>query len=424
VIVDRDSEPQLQEVLCGVKESLLLIFPEHDDVSAIRARFPQHLVLGKRELESAESWSPVKCSPDAIAYVLFTSGSTGTPKGVKVSHRNVRHYIDWATTRYRVTEADRLSQMFDMTFDVSVHDMFVAWEHGACLCCPSQKEMIKPGRFIKDARLSMWFSVPSTAVLMKRFGELKPDMYPNLRWSLFAGEALPMSVVESWSCAARNTVIENIYGPTELTIGCTAYRWHADRSLAECEQGTVPIGEPLDGLEAMIVDEHLHEVAPGVDGELMMTGPQLSLGYWQEEELTARAFVTPPGKDRVFYRTGDRVRRSQLGKPIMYLGRIDNQVKILGHRVELGEIEAVIRQETGVDGVVAIGWPRTERGADAIEVFLQADSIDVDTLRARLRASFPSYMVPREFRLLSCFPLNANGKYDRRALMCMREAIG
>jgi non-ribosomal peptide synthetase component F len=163
--------------------------------------------------------------------------------------------------------------------------------------CPSQKQSIKPGAFINDARLTVWFSVPSTAVFMRRLGVLKPGMYPGLRLSLFCGEALPVEIVRHWALAAPNSVIENIYGPTERTIACTAYRWDNTKSPDECEQGIVPIGQPFDGMRALIVDEQLREVEDGKDGELLTTGPQLSLGYWQDEKKTRQAFVPVAGKN-------------------------------------------------------------------------------------------------------------------------------
>src|SRR5207245_9765339 len=190
----------------------------------------------------------------------------------------------------------------------SAHDMFVAWEYGACLCCPTQKQLIKPGAFINDARLTVWFSVPSTAVFMRRFGVLKPGMYPGLRLSLFCGEALPVEIVRHWALAAPNSVIENIYGPTELTIGCTAYRWDNAKSPDECEQGIVQISQPFGGMRALIVDEQLREVEHGRDGELLMAGPQLSLGYWQDGEETRRALVRVAGQNRTCYRNGGGVR--------------------------------------------------------------------------------------------------------------------
>jgi amino acid adenylation domain-containing protein len=421
MIVDAGSEQQLEGLLCGIAIPLVIICPDRADVTELAAKFPAHRIIGANELADAEQWCRVDVAADSIAYLLFTSGSTGQPKGVMVSHANVLQYLDYVTKRYGFTSNDRVSQTFDITFDLSAHDMFVAWESGACLCCPTQKQLIKPGAFINDTRLTVWFSVPSTAVFMRRFGVLKPGMYPGLRLSLFCGEALPVEIVRDWALAAPNSVIENIYGPTELTIGCTAYRWDNRKSPDECEQGIVPIGQPFDGMRALIVDEQLREVEAGRDGELLMTGPQLSLGYWQDGEKTRRAFVPVAGKNGTYYRTGDRVRQPAPGKPLVYLGRLDNQIKVLGHRVELGEVEAAVRQVSGLEGVVALGWPTTESGADRIEVFLETDSFDTKALVSQLKAKLPVYMLPRDVLVLGRFPLNANGKYDRKALQLILE---
>jgi acyl-coenzyme A synthetase/AMP-(fatty) acid ligase len=152
-----------------------------------------------------------------------------------------------------------------------------------------------------------------------------------------------------------------------------------------------------------------------------MTGPQLSLGYWNDPERTAAAFVTPPGRDRVFYRTGDRVRRPRGSAPLVYLGRIDNQIKVQGYRVELEEIEAVLREAAGVEVAAAIGWPATASGADGIAAFLPIEVRDLEAIRERLKARLPPYMLPRDIHLLAEFPRNANGKVDRGALRAMLE---
>jgi amino acid adenylation domain-containing protein len=417
LVVDKASEPQLESLLKGVPSSLVIVCPDQTDVGALAAHFPAHRFIGANDLAPAEKWRSVAVSPDAIVYLLFTSGSTGQPKAVMVSHANVRHYVEYVSKRYRVTSADRMSQTFDMTFDLSAHDMFVAWENGACLCCPTQKQLINPRAYITNTRLSIWFSVPSTAVFMRRLGVLEPNMYPGLRLSLFCGEALPVEIVREWRRAAPNSVIENIYGPTELTIACTAYRWEDLHSPDECEQGLVPIGQSFPHMEALIVDEEMQEVKGDRAGELVMTGPQMCLGYWRDEEKMKRAFTTLPGRgSKVFYRTGDRVRRREPDKPLTYLGRLDSQIKILGHRVELGEVEAVVREICGLDAVAALGWPLTERGADGIELFIQSDGFDTKSLLEKLKSRLPSYMVPRSARALSHFPLNSNGKVDRVAL--------
>jgi len=415
LVVDKESELQISELLRGLATPMVILCPDRADVTEVSAKLPAHRVVGANELVEAERWFPPEVSPNAIAYLLFTSGSTGRPKGVMVTHANVLHYVDCVTKRYGFTSNDRVSQTFDLTFDLSAHDMFVAWQSGACVCCPSQKQLIKPRAFLNDSRLTVWFSVPSTAVFMRRLGELKPGLYPHLRLSLFCGEALPVDVVRDWSLAAPNSIIENIYGPTELTIGCTAYRWNNQTSLDECEQDIVPIGEPFEDMEALIVDEELRKVPPGSEGELIMTGPQVSQGYWCDEEKTRRAFVSIAGRKGIYYRTGDRVRRSAPHRPVVYLGRLDNQIKVLGHRVELGEVEAAVRGISGVNAIVAFGWPAGDN-ADRIELFLEADTFDTELLLNELKRKLPSYMVPRKIRVLPRFPLSANGKYDRHAL--------
>jgi amino acid adenylation domain-containing protein len=423
MVVDQDSARQLGEILQSMDQPMLVVMPEEADVAELSYRWPRHTFLGCADLESTETWESVPVQPNSIAYLLFTSGSTGIPKGVMVSHSNVTHFINVMVDRYQISENDRFSQNFDMTFDLSAFDMFVAWQRGACVCCPNAKNLISPGRFIQNSALTVWFSVPSVGVFMKRLGLLEPNRYPNLRWSLFCGEALPSEIAQNWAAAAPNSIVENLYGPTELTIACTLYRWDAEKSPAECHLGIVPIGKPYPGMDALIVRDDLTEVAPGEVGELLLTGPQLSLGYWQDAERTAGAFVIPDGHKETYYRTGDRVRRPSAKRdPIVYVGRADHQVKVLGHRLELSEIEAVLKQQPGVDSAVALGWPVTTSGASGVVAFVTGTTVKEDVLRSSVAATLPAYAVPREIKILAQFPLNINGKVDRRALCSMLEA--
>ena len=165
-----------------------------------------------------------------------------------------------------------------------------------------------------------------------------------------------------------------------------------------------------------MVDEELRPVAPGEAGELLMRGPQLTPGYWKDAEKTAAAFLSPPGRSETFYRTGDRVRSEKDGAPMVYLGRADHQVKIQGYRVELGEIESVLREVGGVDVAIALGWPETPSGADGVVAFVAAGGADPETIRREAGARLPTYMAPREVFVVEHFPLNANGKVDRKAL--------
>jgi amino acid adenylation domain-containing protein len=417
LLVDLERVDAVAELLDGVERRLVIVVPELRDTAALADRLPGHTVLGTADLVPGEEWDETPVDPNGIGYLLFTSGSTGQPKGVMVAHRNVVSFVDVMTERYGVTEHDRFSQTFDLTFDLSAFDMFVTWESGACLCCPPESALMSPAEFIREAALTVWFSVPSTGVFMRRLRSLTPGAFPSLRLSLFCGEPLPIEVAKAWAQAAPASAVENLYGPTELTIACTLYRWDPERSPEEAEHGVVPIGEPYPGMRVLVADESLRPVAPGEAGELLLTGPQVTLGYWEDPERTAAAFVVPPGEDVVFYRTGDRVRRAVDGRPMTYLGRVDHQIKILGHRVELGEVEAALREASGVDAVVALGWPRTASGASAIAAFVGDLDVDAPALLAAARKRLPAYMVPRAIHRVAELPLNANGKFDRRALL-------
>jgi amino acid adenylation domain-containing protein len=414
VIVDSRAMPGLDDLLEGLDRELVLVLPEEEDVESYARKWSPHRVVSAHGL-SSEAIEPLEVEEGDPAYLLFTSGSTGTPKGVAVTHANVNAFLHSVAERYDFAADDRFSQTFNLTFDLSVFDLFAAWECGACVCCPSEKDLLNPAEFIRRSGITVWFSVPSIALLMTRLHALKARSFPTLRWSLFCGEALPSEVAREWSEAALNSVVENLYGPTEATIACTAYRWDGARSPEESELGIVPIGHPLGEMSTLVTSDDLREVRPGDAGELLLSGPQVVNGYWHDDEATTRAFVSVGG--RSYYRTGDRVRRPAGDGPLRYLGRLDNQIKVLGHRVELGEVEAAVREETGVDAVVAVGWPRTSAGAAGIAAFIADTRVDVADLRSRLARRLPSYMVPREVHLLPDLPLNVNGKWDRTALI-------
>jgi len=421
LIIDAASAKLLPELLGRASRPLRVIAPDlpaaklREAVDAGVVSSGEHTLVGADELAPASEWRPPSPSADDIAYLLFTSGSTGEPKGVMVAHRNIERFLDVVVERYALRETDRFSHLFEVTFDLSLFDMFAAWRVGGCLCVPSMGQRLLPARYVTDADLTVWFSVPSAAVLMKDMRQLGPDAFQRLRVVLFCGEALPVAVAAAFAEAAPNAVLENIYGPTELTLACTNYRWH-DETPREAENDVVPIGEPYPEMTALIVDDAMEPVAPGETGELLMTGPQVTLGYWRDPERTAAAFVTPPGLDEVYYRTGDRVRAPTKDAPMTFLGRLDAQIKINGYRVELGEIEAVLRQEAGVDAAVALGWPLTPGGAGGVEAFVVHDALDVDAVLDAMAARLPKYMVPKQIHQIDAFALNTNGKIDRKAL--------
>lgn len=417
LVVDVESAQQIDDLLSGFESPLLVVMPDIADVTPIAKEHPSHLFVGSRDLLPAEHWEAPPASADSIAYVLFTSGSTGQPKGVMVSHDNMNHFIRAMVDRFGFGADDRFSQGTDLTFDVSTFDLFVPWMVGATVCCLPQRSLVQPDRFIRERALTVWYTGPSVAIRMRKLGVLKAGRFDKLRYSFFAGEPLPVQVAEAWQKAAPNSIVENLYGPTELTVTCTAYRFDSGKTPEESEFGWVPIGEPNPGLHAMVVDDNLLEVATGQEGELLVGGPQVALGYMQDPARTAAAFVRPPGQKGIYYRTGDRVRRSKPDGPLLFLGRRDQQVQVHGYRVELGEVEAALREEPGCDEVAALGWPPTPSGIGGIVAFVGNPEVDVHAIQARLRSRLPAYMVPQTIHKLSSLPLNANRKIDRGALL-------
>ncbi len=413
LVVDSYGEKVLPEVLKLLEQpiTVLRLAPRGDVDPGI------HTLLGPDDIDAADTWQAPEVADDAIAYLLFTSGSTGQPKGVMVAHRNIERFLKVVTERYNFGPDDRFSHLFETTFDLSLLDLFAPWSLGACLCVPDERGRMLPAQYVRDSQISVWFSVPSAALLMKNMRLLDPGSFPGLRVSLFCGEALPVPVAEAWKLAAPSSLVENIYGPTELTLACTAYPID-ERLRAQAMNEVVPIGDPFPGMRAKVVDPDLREVSPGETGELLMAGPQVALGYWRDPDKTAAAFVVPPGESETFYRTGDRVRRPAAdGEPLIFLGRIDHQVKIRGHRVELGEVEAAVMSEAQVDTAVAIGWPLTSAGcAEGIVVWIEGQQAPDRSVQRRLRERLPRYMVPKQILAVPKFPLNQNGKIDRKAL--------
>jgi amino acid adenylation domain-containing protein len=406
LIVDSTALPALPGLLRGLPRSPVVLLP--DVVRSQAGDLGDVRVLDAMDLAvAAPLETPPEVAPDDIAYLLFTSGSTGAPKGVPVTHANVRAFLAANQERYRLTPDDRLTQTFDQTFDLSVFDLFMAWEHGARVCAMEPIEILAPFRYLERNGITVWFSVPSVAAMLRKRGALRPGTMPTLRWSLFCGEALPRATAEAWQAAAPGSAVENLYGPTELTIACTAHRWDPATSPAACVHDNVPIGRPYPGLHTLVVDEELTPVPDGETGELCVAGPQTTPGYWQAPSITAQRWFAHRG--RTYYRTGDLVRLRN-GEYVC-LGRNDQQVKVGGHRVELGEIEAVLRRAGAVEAV-AVLWPDTDTVGAVV-----TGAVDPAALTAACDAALPAYMVPRSVHVVGELPVNGNGKIDRRAVL-------
>ncbi|ARQ70772.1 AMP-binding protein [Streptomyces marincola] len=356
--------------------------------------------------------APADVLPSDIAYVLFTSGSTGRPKGVPMTHGANAHYFDLLDRRYDFGPDDVFSQNVGLNFDCAMFELFCAWGNGAPVhAIPAAAHRDLPA-FFAERRMTVWFSTPSGIAFIRRMGGLAPGAMPTLRWSFFAGEALLAEDAADWQAAAPGSHVENLYGPTELTITVTGHRWSPGTSPAKTVNGVVPIGTVHEGHDHVLLDE---AGEPADEGELCITGPQMTPGYLDEEDNAGR-FLDRDG--RRWYRTGDRVRRLPDGE-LVYLGRLDAQVQIQGFRVELAEVDHTVRQCAGVQNAATVTRPAPGGGLELV-VYYTGERVAPAVLRRELSAHLPEAMLPKTFRHVAEFPLNSNRKVDRGRLA--REA--
>jgi amino acid adenylation domain-containing protein len=422
LVVDPAAAPQLNELLEGLDRRMVIIMPETSSTYEVPAALSPHRIVAADRLAESTDWQPVDVAPGSLAYLMFTSGSTGKPKGVGISHQQVEHFIRRIIDLYEFDESDRFSQLNSLGFDMSIFDYAIPWEIGAAVCGPREQHAIDSVRYVNDLGLTVWYSVPAKSIAAKQLGQLVPGAMPTLRVSAWCGEALPVDLMDAWSAAAPNSVLDNHYGPTEATVACTFYRYDADRTPADAEHGVMPIGTPYPGMQVRILDEQMRPVAPGEIGELVLVGPQVAAGYWQDPDRTAESFMDDPVSGERAYRTGDLVRQMSEGQPIRFLGRRDSQIQVLGGRVELLEVEAALRTATGADIAVAMGWDERAATASYLVAFVNAKAVDAGAVRAQLRKLLPSFAVPRVIRAVPDMPLNSNGKVDRQALRAMLDA--
>ncbi len=358
---------------------------------------------------------PRTASPSDAAYILFTSGSTGRPKGVVVTHGNLAHYFLTLDARYEFTPDDVFSQVFDPTFDCSIFDLFSAWGCGGKLVTVPARAYTAMPQFLSAERITTWYSTPAAVSVLERRGALGNNAFPTLRLSTFAGDALLVGDALAWQRAAPASRLECLWGPTETTITCSAYRWSSQTSPAECLNGIVPLGKVHSGHEWFLLDDEGREHP--TEGEICMRGPQVTPGYLDPEDDRER-FIEH--NSRRWFRTGDRLRLAPNGD-LLFLGRIDNQVQIQGWRIELSEIDHHVLQFVGVKDVVTV--TRRVDGRPEMVVFYTGTPARPADFARHLVRRLPQAMVPRHYQHLEEMPLTRNKKFDRQVLRKLADDL-
>jgi D-alanine--poly(phosphoribitol) ligase subunit 1 len=393
--------------------TFLLYADKHDRALALCASpGMQCRPLNTQVPASHRTLSVVDARPGDLCYLLFTSGTTGRPKGVPIYHRNLSAFLDMMLNsgRYDFHQTDRFLQMFELTFDLSVFSFLVPLSVGASFFPIPRKDAayLEVADTLERREITVGLMVPSVITYLKPyFAEIN---LPHMRYSLFCGEALYHETLSGWAECVPNAKIENLYGPTEATVFCLRYEWQRGEPPHADGKGIVPIGTPMEGMAAFKVDDG----GASDEGELCLSGAQVTHGYWNNAEKTAHAFGTTTTGDP-FYRTGDLCRLDPAGN-FLYLGRIDGQVKIDGHRIELEEIEFHARAFCGDKAVVA-AVTTSHAGALYIVLFIETEADLRPELREHLKQHLPEYMIPKDLITVTAFPLNSNGKIDRKALL-------
>lgn len=365
------------------------------------------------EIDAAARWRMPAMDFSKPAYLLFTSGSTGEPKGVAVSHGNLAAYLNYVTDLYNYGPDDVHSQTFELTFDLSVHDMLCAWTRGGSVVRMSGAELLTPVRVVQRHGITSWFSVPSLGAMAASRGGLPAGAMPSLRVSLFCGEALPASVAHAWGVAAPASTVDNLYGPTEATIAITRYRWDAATSPAQCRRGLVPIGRAFEGQKTLVLGDDGQVLRAAGRGMLLLGGSQLTGSYWRDAENTAEKYQDIEGER--WYLSGDTVELDDTGQ-LHFVGRGDGQIKFHGHRIELAEVEHALRRAAGTDLAVVLPWPAVETRIEGLTAVVEGEGDALEVL-ARLREDLPDYMVPQALHFVASMPRNLSGKLDRNAML-------
>jgi len=362
--------------------------------------------------------APAARSTSDLAYIVFTSGSTGMPKGVMVTCETLAMYLEQTRKWSQFRPSDRIAEAHDVTFDLSVHNMFLAWEAGSSLHVMSTIEMMGPQAFIRRNAITVWMSVPTIVNTMRTAGSLKPGLFETLRLSVFCGEPLAMPTVNAWADAAPNSLIENIYGPTECTVVCTRQRLTNPPIVTE-KRGILAIGEAYENFEITLRDPQGKEVRDGETGEIVLKSDQLAAGYFNAPEQTAKAFRMIDGERHYF--TGDLGMRDAIGV-LHHMGRSDNQVKMKGNRIELEEVEMHLRKASQTELATVVAWPVIDGSAQGLVGFTTNQTMNETAIRAEMMRTLPEYMVPGTIHIREALPRNINDKVDRKALLAQLDA--
>lgn len=400
------------------KEDPILAAAEHENVKSLKFSELEEASQGKSGENLASS---KRVTGDALAYVMFTSGSTGFPKGAAMTHDNVMNFIEWSVAEYQFAPGDVLTNINALYFDNSVFDFYSALFSGATLVPFTREEVRNPSALvekIKQFKCTSWFSVPSMLIYLQTVRAFdSKENFLSVKRFVFGGEGYPKArLVELFERYKDSAKFNNVYGPTECTCMCSSYELCEDDFVSL--EGYPPLGRIFDNFSFLILDEDGSEVELGKVGELCLFGPHMGKGYYNAPKNTESAFVQNPSNtayEEKIYKTGDLVRIDPYDNRMWILGRTDNQIKRMGYRIELEEIENALCGIDGVSRAAVVFFPDNNQGK--LVAVCEGSFAENNNINDPLKKFVPNYMLVDEFFKMDKLPLNANGKMDRKAVV-------
>lgn len=410
-------KPRLEQLLQVLRPECLLTDEAHQKLAGSLMEEKSVLLVSELERTPFDLSALYEIRKNAVdtdpLYANFTSGSTGVPKGVVVAHRSVIDFTDCFTTLFEIEKTDVIGNQAPFDFDVSVKDIYAALKTGATLVLIPRELFSQPARlldFLCEHKVTTLIWAVSALCLVSTFHGLDYKTPETVNKVLFSGEVMPEKHLKAWREHLPEATFVNLYGPTEITCNCTYYRMEPDRDYPE----GIPIGRPFPNERVFLLDENDQMVTqPGAVGEICVAGTALALGYYHAPEQTAAHFVQNPLNpfypERI-YRTGDLGRYDKDGE-LFFAGRRDFQIKYMGHRIELEEIERAMSAVPGVERVCCIF--NEEKGR---LYGFYVGNLDRKALHNALSQALPVFMIPGTLTSLPEMPLTKNGKIDRKAL--------
>jgi len=368
---------------------------------------------------AAGSYESTDIDGDSVAYIMFTSGSTGVPKGAAITHQNLLHFIAWATARFAIIPQDNFANISPMYFDNSVFDFYSALFNGACIT-PIKKSLLTQPlelvNYVTSKVCTFWFSVPTMLIYLLTMKVLTNTCLTSIRTFIFGGEGFQKTELQKlYHLYGQTAELVNVYGPTECTCICSSY------TITGADFDNLDELPCLGAINTNVSYVILNEGKPGQQGELCLLGPLVSKGYYNDPDRTAGVFsfyTDGNHYSKPMYKTGDLVK--EVNGLLYFNGRKDNQIKHMGYRIELEEIECALNSLPDIQQA-AVVYQRVSTAFGKIIAFvvLNSDDVELAAIKESLGGILPAYMLPSRYDVLKTFPMNANGKIDKVRLKSM-----